>query len=186
MSRSTLLKVYKTKAIWDVELHNSHGTCPILWDFFFEKHCWDGNGWAQDSYGQGGASTFLRPFAIYHKKKDFDSIFSKLQDFSIPLHHRAGLFLTCDRVILEKKHLPLLIEPFKTLAIEMRGYAKPGYSNHWEAIAEYVASQAREGDSRMLGIALSGTSVSDVWDNYPDDVGVKGTSSELFNDKERA
>lgn len=179
MSRSTLLEVFKTKAVWALELSNSWGTAPIMWDFFYEKHCWDGNGWDQHLH-EGGATTFLRPFAIYGDRKKLHLIFSKLKDFTIPLHHRAGLFLTCDRVILRTEDLPRLVEPFATLAVEMRGYAKPNCANHWGTIADFIAQKAKEHDPRMLGIALNCTSVSDVWDDFDKDNEISGTSEELF------
>jgi len=180
MSRSTLIEVFQSKANWELELSNSHGTAPLMWDFFYEKYCWNGDGWRQDIYGQGGATTFLRPFAIYMDSKQLSAAFAKLSDFSVPLHHRAGLFLTADRVILRTEDLEKLVEPFAILAHEMRGYSKPGFSNHWGAIADYVKAKAQKHDPRMLGIALNCTSVSDVWDDYPDDTGIKGNSEELF------
>lgn len=186
MSRSTLLAVYKTKAEWELELPNSYGTAPLMWDFFYEKHCWDGNGWSQSIYGQGGATTFLRPFAVHHHKECLDEVCAKLDDTSVPLRHRAGLFLTYDRVILRAEDLPELVEEFRILAFELRGYAKPNHANHWEKIADYVSEKAKRHDPRMLGIALNCTSVRDVWDDYPDDTGIKCTSEFLFKPKAEA
>ena len=184
MSRSTLLKVFKSNAEWALELSNSWGTGPLIWDFFYEKHCWDGDGWGQNIYGRGGATTFLRPFAIYHDDKNSSEIFKKLGDLQIPLHHRAGLFLTCDRVIIRTQDLLKLVEPFKMLAYEINGYVKPRMANHWGTIADFIEATAKDHDKRMLGVALNCTSVSDVWDDYPDDVGIKGTSLELFEMRE--
>lgn len=186
MSRSTLLSVFNTKAVWELELPNSWGTAPLMWDFFYEKHCWNGDGWGQGIYGQGGAATFCRPHAIYHNPKNMDEIFAKLGDASIPFHHRAGLFLTCDRVILRTKDLPRLVEPFALLAVEIRGYCKPKCANHWETISQFISKKAKDHDPRMLGIALNCTSVSNVWDYYPDDKGISGTSEELFAVGEQA
>lgn len=186
MSRSTLLEVYKTKAVRALELHNSWGTGPVMWDFFYEKHCWDGEGWGQAIYGQGGATSFCRPYAIYMDPKNMHEIFAKLTDTSIPFHHRAGLFLTCDRVILRTEDLLKLAEPFALLAVETRGYCKPKFANHWETISQFISKKAKDHDPGMLGVALNCTSVSDVWDGYPDKKRISGTSDELFAASELA
>lgn len=165
MSRSTLLRVYKSKACWDVELSNGHGTAPVLWDYLQQKYLPEGQSWIT---------------SCREVWKLFDSP-------GVSERHKLGLLLTFDRSVLLKKHLLRSVAPLKELAAEMTGFCSAKqWVNHWPAVASFVEAMAAKKDYRMIGIAINCTSVADVWDDYPLSLSgknsIKCDSGDLFKD----
>lgn len=152
MSRACLLKVYKSKASWELELANSHGGAAVLWNYLWKIYCSDG---------------FEKSW--FMAEGQLDRLDKILDDPKTPLHHKAGLILTYDRSVILKEHLLILSTEFQKLASEMCGFCAPEhFVNHWPEIARWITDMAmKDHDHRLIGIALNATSVADVWDDYP-------------------
>lgn len=163
MSRATLLRVYKTKARWDLELGNAWGGAWALWEYLYKKH-------------------FPSSKEKFLDTKELSKIDDIVDDDSQPLSERVGLFLTFDRALIKREHVELCVGPLRELASAITAARDPSYVNHWPAIAEWVASVKLP--KNALGIAMNVTSVVDVWDDYPKllrgDSPILSTSDSIF------
>ena len=127
------------KAVWPNEKHenleelrNSHGSAPIIWDYFSQQYLGKKSAWLFDSNS-------LWPL---YKRKD------------IPKFLRAVLMMTYDRAYVEKKYYAQAakdIEEFLKIAPIPHDYA-----NHWPRILELFKS-----DPDIPAIGFRMTSVSE-------------------------
>jgi hypothetical protein len=147
MSRSTLLRVYKSKAVWDEDLSNSWGSAPPLWE------------WLCNKYG------IVKPGEFYFMLPSLTPLWKLVDRKDIPISQRLALFLTFDRAVILKRHLPEAAKHLRAFADFF--WVKPGHVNHWPRIAEWVAETSKIKDSRLIGVGLNCTSVADVWCGYP-------------------
>lgn len=146
MSYSTLLKVYRSKCRWDLELPNSHGTFPAAEDYLCNKYVPGSKPWLFDRV------------ALKH----IDQLFL---NGKLDLSDAVAHFFIWDRALIKREHVPLCVEPLKIFAKNVSEFRGPEYVNHWPTIAKWIAEVKL--DRRCLGVALNTTSCADVWDYYP-------------------
>lgn len=101
MSCSTLLRVYKTKALWDVELRNSWGTGPACWDYLMSIYMPDFKGY---------------PLA----DEPMNKLYELLQKEDTPLHHKVALLWCGSKCLLLKEHLPEVVKCYKKVKKEFK------------------------------------------------------------------
>ena len=173
MSRSNLLWVYKTKAVWGDDLPNGWGTGPLLWRFLFERY----------------VSSSERFCCM---EEQAERVWQLIEDPRVPLHQRAGLLLTFDRAVILRKHITFLAAGFEKLGQETAASDPEGTrANHWPAIGRaFLQAASLPLDHRLIGIGLNCTSVADVWGSYPkpirwDTAPILCTSALLFEEEQR-
>ena len=141
MSRSTL------QAIWPGEKHenvveyrNSHGTGPIVWREFCERHLGlDPNWW------------------LFNYQETPNLLWDAYKRQDIPQAYRAVLLFTCDHFYVKKADYRRFAKDLRTFLEDTRISAN--VSNHWPLIA-----QRFEMEPDYPALALWCTSVtSDPW-----------------------
>lgn len=145
MSTATLLKVYRTKCSWDLELPNSHGTWPFVVDYLAQKYA--------------GA----KPFG-YHRE-DLAVVDRLVWERTGELSERVAWFLCWDRALIKAEHVQLCVGPLRKFFLDTLNFRPDSYVNHWPTIAGWFATVKL--DHRCIGLALNTTSCADVWDDYP-------------------
>jgi len=139
MSYSTIWKVYKTKAVSVIELGNSHGSAPPVWDWLC-NHYLNGKHWMT--------------------RDDNKDLWQLRKNPAVPKHMRFGLLLTFDNAII----LPIHLEEAAQLCYRVYDTTfNPQYVNHWSRIGEELHKLRDIKNKRLMGIALGCTSVSDPW-----------------------
>lgn len=157
MSCAALLEVYKSKANWEVELRNSWGGAPMLWQFLWQKY-------------------IQKPgVPDYMQMDQNDKVWALWNKSDIPLYHRVPLHFTFDRSVLLKKHLKWAAPLFRQNAQVLAEFtSRKQFVDHWADIAAFVEEKTFKLDSRCIGLAMNCTSVSDLWDYYPKPFSDKG------------
>jgi hypothetical protein len=118
MSRTTIKALWPGEKHADLkELRNSHGSAPVVWDEISQKYLG------------------TEPFAY---SRDIDKLWPLWKDESIPLHQRAVLTMTYDNVYVAKADYAQAAKDIRAFLIDFP--EKPGYSNHWNTIAEIFES----------------------------------------------
>ena len=144
MSCSNLYKVYKTKTRELAEFHNGWGTAPVLWGHLCEKYLHqDANFWLMAGFGKESS---LQPLWDLTKNQAVPACLRIVHAFTFnnavcPPERKDELSKACQEVFditYDSIHV-----------------------NHWKAVAESLKSCAT--DRKMIGIALSCTSVEDPW-----------------------
>jgi hypothetical protein len=134
MSYTTIKAIDPGVKHWDIEeLHNSHGSAPVIWDAICQKYLGDSYAWL----GRGA-----------------ERLWPLWKDCTIPKHQRAVLFMTYDRVYVVKAD-------YKRAAEDIRAFLRdfpqnPNRVNHWPRMIELF-----ESDPDIPAIGLYCTSVSE-------------------------
>ncbi len=134
MSYTTIKSVWPGEKHEDLkELRNSHGSAPVVWDAMCQKYL--------------GTKEFGYFTAI-------DDLWPKYKDESIPIHQRAVLMMTYDKIYVSKKD-------YKRAASDILRFlgdfpVKKEYVNHWPEIAKLFDS-----DPDIPAIGFRHTSVSE-------------------------
>jgi hypothetical protein len=164
MSCSTLLKVYRTKCTWDLELPNSHGTWPFVADYLSQKYAGS------------------KPFG--YTREDLEVADRLVFDRKGEMSERVAWFLCWDRSLIRREHVPLCAKALRVFYLDTLTFRPDSYVNHWPTIAGWFATVKL--DRRCLGLALNTTSCADVWDAYPklysSDEPIQHTSDLLFGE----
>jgi len=128
-----------------IELENSHGTSPVIWNAMASKYLGQNN-WMMAAMIGGGK----RLWAIGSDK-------------NVPKHQRAVFLFTMDRgYVLQKDYQRFAEDITKWL----KDFPIPaGRVNHWPRILEFVSSDAA---SLPPAIGLMSTSLSDDLFEKPD------------------
>lgn len=139
MSYTTIIHVFPGDKIeCGKELKNSWGSAPYVWDALIKKHI--------------GAELNM----MYREANELWDMWKRSD---IPIHHRAPLMLTYDRVYVSKANYARMAEDIRKFLTE---FDIPNVVNHWPAIAEFL-----ESDPYIPGIGLWCTSVSENPFNGP-------------------
>ena len=143
MSRTTIWNVYRTKATFHSELHNSWHSAPPIWDYLCEMYL-DGRKW------------------LHHD--DNGEMWDLWKNKEIPDFLRCSFLLTFDWSIAKVDDLPQVAE-YCRLTHQFLSTIND-YGSHWESIADAFIDIWFRHDYRLIGVALGCTSVSDPWWNY--------------------
>jgi hypothetical protein len=145
MSYTSLYKVYKTKRIEIEEFRNSHGSAPPVWEYL-----------AETQFG-------LR---YYNDINPMSLLWNLAYDKKVNLHVRLCHAFTFDYAYVSPEHFALMSDSAARMNVILEAWPKwAGCVNHWGLISETFKNL--KVDKRCIGIGMRGTSVCDVWDNYP-------------------
>lgn len=134
MSTTTVKGINPGEPADDIlELRNSHGSAPVIWDTMAQKYLG------------------LAPFAYSFND---EKLWPLWKDLSIPEHHRAVLGMTYDGVVVSKSDYERAARDIRAFLVDFP--PNPEYVNHWVAIAEMF-----EGKPDYEGIGFHWTSVSE-------------------------
>lgn len=117
----------------EVELSNSHGSAPVVWDIM-----------AQNYLG-------LPPF---HYSFNTEKLWPLWKDTAIPEHHRAVLGMTYDNCVIIKEDFSRAAKDIKKFLEDFP--VNPEYENHWPAIQKIF-----EDDPDCQAIGFYWTSVTE-------------------------
>lgn len=139
MSTSDLYRVYGTKATHIAEFRNGWGSAPVVWGYLCEKYL-------------GGTRT------SWGINTPLEKLWALSADERVPRCLRLTLGFTYDWAVCPPKKAGELAD-----ALEEAGKLcdRPGYVNHWQAIANELRNHKAR--ARQVGIGISCTSVNDIW-----------------------
>jgi hypothetical protein len=147
MSYTSLYKVFKTKRVELATFRNSYGSCVPVWDWLSQQYL------NKDSWF--GADRALWDLA---------------EDQRVPVDVRLCHAFTFDYAVVRPEHFARM----SAACVEMNRILETwpkwvGCVNHWGTMSEFFKSvkERHKITKRCLGVGMRGTSVSDVWDNYP-------------------
>lgn len=143
MSHSTLYLVYKTRVKTLATFQNSFGTSTPLWNHLTVKY-------------------LERELGSWLWEDNTQWLWDAAEDVRIPEHLRIAHMFTFDMALCTPKNLDRLAEACRKTEGDL---ATGGKLNHWGAIG--LAIKEAKLDSKCLGIGLTGTSVNDIWQQYP-------------------
>lgn len=140
MSYSTIWKVYKTTCTTYTELRNGHGSAPPVWDWlsvnYLNKESWI-------------------------MSRDEKALWALYKNQSVPRHMRFALLATFDDGLVEVNDLE---EASRLARLVYETTHIPQYVNHWLDISEAYKKLSVSKDTRLHGVAIGCTSVSDPWE----------------------
>lgn len=140
MSSSSLYKVYKTKTKEIAEFRNGWGTAPVIWGYLLEKYL------------------HLDKLAWFGNDENQKKLWKLITDSSVPTNLRLVLGLTLDDAIcpyVKKDELAKACQEVFEFTYDSKSV------NHWKSVGESL--KLCKPDKKMIGIALSCTSVADQW-----------------------
>lgn len=141
MSYTTTYQLYKTKVVPIREHRNGHGSGPAIWDYISVK---------------------LRghPFSYSDNDADFWPLY---KDSRLDRDEQAVLLSTYDYAYVEAAKLAQFAAAARKLHALIIDNTRWQW-NHFSAIADDAENLAKGLDRRCLGMCISCTSVSDIWD----------------------
>lgn len=146
MSYTTTYKLFRTKVSAIAEHRNGWGSAPLVWDHLEEKYL------PKVEFSRLVTGRMQEVWDLY-------------RDPRLSEHERFALFATYDWSYCEREHLSRgadLLDRFH----EESSAAAPNRANHWASIAADYRNAGT--DPRLLGVCIGATSVSDIWEGYPD------------------
>ena len=129
--------------IEEIELRNSHGSAPVVWDIM-----------AQNYLG-------LPPFGYSFQT---DKLWPLWKDLSIPEHQRAVLGMTYDNAVIIKTDFARAASDLKKFLQDFP--VNPEYENHWPTILEVFESNP---DCDAIGFYWTSVSEDPFLGEYNED-----------------
>ncbi len=134
-----------------LELPNSHGSAPVIWEAIGGKYL----GLTQSYGGPGGGWM-----------ENVSKICDLWKNTSIPESIRAVLLMTFDREYIEKKDYLRAASDIRQFMKEFS--PKPGYVNHWATIADFLEKKPK---AAMIGIYHTSVSENPYEGEYNEKTG---------------
>lgn len=141
MSRTTIHAVWPGEKVENLEdLHNSHGSAPVVWDAMAVRYLG------------------CKPFWYWQHTDELWPIYKRP---GMPMHHRAVLLMTYDRAMVLREH-------YKRAAADIRAWLadfpqEANCANHWPRIADMFDS---EPDCPAIGFRMTSVSESLFWGEW--------------------
>ena len=142
MSCSTLYEVHPSHVVEIAEYRNSFHSSMALWQFAAKRYC-----------------RFLEGFPLFDSSRQ-QAVWDCYKRFDVPEPIRIAMAFTLDGIIIPASECELLGLKLLTVGAEVSKTER--YPNHWDAIAKDIVAHKPSGKS-AIGVALNGTSVSDIW-----------------------
>lgn len=146
MSHSILYLVYKTRVKTLATFQNSFWTSATLWDYLTVKY-------------------LERESGSWLWEDNTKWLWDAAEDVRIPEHLRIAHTFTFDMALCTAKNLDRLADACGKTGDVLMALENPVKNYHWGSIG--LAIKGAKLDSRCLGIGLAGTSVNDIWQQYP-------------------
>lgn len=143
MSTSDIYLLNKVSTTHFAEFQNGWGSAPVCWDYLGTKYIEEEPTYSMDM--------------AYMKK-----VWALASDKGVPIEDRVCLMMTFDNAYVPVKALKDAAEACHLFAEKI----KPDVVNHWRAFGDSLLEVGELRLSRHVrGVALSCTSVNDVWQN---------------------
>lgn len=141
MSTTNLYRLYKSTAREEAEWHNSWLSAPPLWDYL--------------------CRTFLLREPNWFLGGDQSALWNLVSDARVPEPIRLAHAFTMDGAMCPKDRIASLATALNNAGGIISD--KSGTPTHWPLIGRALTKLHQASDKRMVGVALSCTSVSDGW-----------------------
>lgn len=146
MSHTTIMHVYPGEKVeYGEELKNSWGSAPYIWDYMGNK--------------------YVMNFSMF-RDESMNNLWQMWKKKIVPLHQRAVLFMTFDRVYVSKKDYA---RAAKDIRLFLQDHNDASVVNHWHHIAEIFESNPDVPAIGFYMTSVSNNPFTGGWDEEKED-----------------